>query len=340
MERNRNLDLLKVACSFMVICIHASFLGMPGEVTLALSRIAVPLFFMITGYYYTCTKERNRQGKQLRKIFGLFLGANLLYFLWFLIQNWYEKLPILTELRKQFTLKSIGHFLALNYSFIGGHLWYLGAILYVLLIIWLFEKKWSRRKLYPVVPILFLANLVFGAYAPVIFGHEIHYHYTRNFLFTGLPYFLLGDMLYTFKIELKPKKSLILSLASAGAILAERYLLWKINPDIVQDHLFFSIPCASFVFLFALQQNCSRNNWLIRMLCFIGRNLSTNIYILHLMVISVFYMVMPYVTDLLSPSVVLYYIKPFVIFVSTAALAWGIHRIARAFKKRTVLHTP
>ena len=46
------LDILKFIAAFMVVCIHVIFYGRFGEDVVAISRCAVPIFFMITGKRY------------------------------------------------------------------------------------------------------------------------------------------------------------------------------------------------------------------------------------------------------------------------------------------------
>ena len=56
-NRNNNLDILKTICAFLVICIHIPFPGSVGAIITPLARIAVPIFFMITGYFYNRTSK-------------------------------------------------------------------------------------------------------------------------------------------------------------------------------------------------------------------------------------------------------------------------------------------
>lgn len=76
--RYKSLDALKTICAFMIVCIH-----MPPKVIgegylIALSRIGVPIFLMISGYFY----KKESAMKQIKKIAILFIEANLLYCAW------------------------------------------------------------------------------------------------------------------------------------------------------------------------------------------------------------------------------------------------------------------
>ena len=88
-QRLNNLDVVKAICAFLVICIHISYKEDLGNIITPLCRIAVPLFFMITGYFYHKTSKKPL--KQIKKVLILTILANLLYFI-FCRQNTYKKI--------------------------------------------------------------------------------------------------------------------------------------------------------------------------------------------------------------------------------------------------------
>lgn len=66
-ERSRvdSIDILKAICAFLIVCIHVPFPGNIGEYVTTLARIAVPIFFMITGYFYSgVVKKRSWSNKE------------------------------------------------------------------------------------------------------------------------------------------------------------------------------------------------------------------------------------------------------------------------------------
>lgn len=81
-ERNSGLDCVKCLAAFCVVCIHVSFPGIMGDIVSLLSRFAVPVFFMITGYYYSNTRDKGKVKKQIVKVTVLLLLSMLLYFIW------------------------------------------------------------------------------------------------------------------------------------------------------------------------------------------------------------------------------------------------------------------
>lgn len=339
MNRNHGLDLTKTICAFMVICIHAPFPGIIGEIIIPLTRIAVPLFFMITGYYYSSTKERKHVKKQLYKIFRLFIGANLLFLVWILLKSYISNDSIITKIGEMFNIKSTLKFILFNESPFCGHLWYLGAILYVLLIIFLFEKKWNREKLYPIVPFLLMTDLIFGKYSLLLFKDAIPYILVRNFLCVGLPYFLIGDWIYTRNIKVKASKARIFIYIFVLTTLVERLSLEMFAANAIRDHYISTTFLSVFTFLLALQHEKIYKSISLTALCNIGAKLSTSIYILHPIFITIITKIITYFSCHIPFINVLYsYTAPFVIFIFTAIASLIFHEIKKTNKYKILLH--
>lgn len=331
MKRNQNFDFIKIVSSLMVVCLHAPFPGNIGAAITSLNRVAVPLFFMITGYYYTHTKEQQNERKQLKKIFGLFVKANVLYLIITCILGWLYHQSVITFLLSKLNVRSILFFVFLNESPFGLHLWYLGAILYVLLIVYFFEKRWSRQKLYPAISLLLLANLALGRYAPLVLGQSLKFVWSRNFLFAGLPYFLLGDLIYTRKITMKPAQAALLALFFGCTTVVEQQVTDVFLPGGVCDHYFSTAFLAFFIFLTAVQYRCQCNHKIWHILCDFGAALYTDVYILHIGIMNFLDIAVPYLCCIVPISGVYAHIKPILIFLCTIVPAWILHR----FKRRT-----
>lgn len=178
-ERNYNLDVLKTICAFLVICIHVPFPGIVGEIIIPLARIAVPIFFMITGYFYD--KIDKKPFKQIKKVIILIILSNLLYFILDAITN--------KNVAEMFSLKNILSFVVFNESPFAGHLWYLNALLYVLVILYFVDKLKIRKYLYYVIPILLAIDLILGKYSILLFEQQFPYIIIRNFLFVRIAIF-------------------------------------------------------------------------------------------------------------------------------------------------------
>ena len=75
--RNRTLDMVKAICAYAVVLLHVHFPGNAGIIANVLARFAVPVFFMVSGYF--CFRgddtEFIRTGKKIRHVLKLMLVA-------------------------------------------------------------------------------------------------------------------------------------------------------------------------------------------------------------------------------------------------------------------------
>lgn len=117
-KRMDNIDILKAICAFLIVCIHVHFPGTIGAYFMTLTRISVPIFFMITGYFYSGIIKKQYQSKQLKKIFKLFIVANGIYILWEVLRA-YIRSDIRTFIHT-FSPQKIIDFLIFNESPWGG----------------------------------------------------------------------------------------------------------------------------------------------------------------------------------------------------------------------------
>ena len=285
--RNAGLDCLKCLAAFLVVCIHAPFSGTFGIYFSTITRCAVPIFFMISGYYFSFG-DHARTRRQIIKLLALIFEANLIYFPWMLLFSGIKGDGISAYLERIFSSTSILKFLFLNESPFGFHLWYLSAILYVLLLMKLLERLHIEKILSFLVPALLIGNLVLGTYAPLLFGREFSTLLTRNFLFFGLPHFYLGHL-----CQLKKEKFsefgnhvyLLLIIFFIFTGIMERYLLAsldQLNP-FREAYLSSTLLAGALLLFFAKNTELGKETIFQKT----GQKFSMHIYILHPMIKSV-----------------------------------------------------
>lgn len=184
--RNYSLDTIKLICAICVIFIHTPQPEIWEDYITPLVRCAVPIFFMVSGYFTYGKKDIkhniHKRIIQLIKVFGIVF---LFYFSLSVIANGKDSLEHLSILFSY-------NFILLNSVPYSMHLWYIVAYIYVLLIILLVEKYNLYKWLFYITPILLITGLIVGKYSDIILGGCFPTNYTRNFLFTGLPFFSLG----------------------------------------------------------------------------------------------------------------------------------------------------
>ncbi|MDD2970814.1 MAG: acyltransferase family protein [Lachnospiraceae bacterium] len=189
-DRQTEIDILKAICTFLIICIHVPSVNIVGEYFISISRIAVPIFFIITGFFYSDTLKKNGEYRQIKKIIFLILISNALYLVYDVVYS--IMLGNLGIFLDMFQVKNLIMFVFFNESPFKEHLWYLNAILYVLLIVLIVDKLSCRKILYIMTPMLLLGDLLLGKYSILFFKREFSHFIVRNFLFVGIPYFSIG----------------------------------------------------------------------------------------------------------------------------------------------------
>ncbi len=189
---NSSLYSFRLLACVCVVLIHAPHGGSLGVLIEAASRWAVPFFFLTSGYFAYGSKQasiKRRGHKTLRlsvRWFVIYFCLNL-SLSWLLGQQ-DLLLANFTDVRN-WTL-----FLGCNWvtPFVGcGHLWYLFAMLYVYLVFSRLNPGGWVSKIPYIAGAAFVLDWVFQA-ANVFFVLGLTNVLWRNWLFEGLPFFLLG----------------------------------------------------------------------------------------------------------------------------------------------------
>ncbi len=191
MYRNVSLDILKLIMAIMIVGLHTNFLV---DVNLlanrlvaeGLFRIAVPIFFMINGYFFCRAIDTGRTLDWVKR-------ALILYLVWMLVYAafWFQP--------ERFAVRDIVRLL--KFVIFGWHhLWYLPGIIGSGVMMYLLRNQ-PRAQLLLLVIGLFMAGLVLqyaGNYhlglalsASVDKWLNVVWVY-RNFAFFGFPFFCMG----------------------------------------------------------------------------------------------------------------------------------------------------
>lgn len=184
--RNSSIDILKFICAVLVIFIHTPQPAYIEPYIDPIRRCAVPVFFIISGFLtYGKTDIDNIIRKRLNSIFRIFCWGLLLYFILKVLHNGLH--DVLNMLQHTFI-----SFICCNNIIIAEPLWYIHAYLYVLVAIYFVNKCNLYRLLFFITPGLLAAGLCLGKYHEVITENYIPIYFSRNFIFTGLPFFSIG----------------------------------------------------------------------------------------------------------------------------------------------------
>ena len=285
--RQDSVDILKAGCAFLVVWIHCGFPGRVGAWVETLSSAAVPIFFMITGFYSSENISRDVRRRQIVKALTLLIEANLIFLGWKLWYTAHVGKSVTNYLRTVLSAPRILRFIVLNESPFSRHLWYLGAILYVLIIVAAAERMRCRRLLDALTPILLAGDLILGKYSVVLFHQKISYLFARNFLFVGIPYFCIGGMIQRgLGRQLGRRRLMGIAVLSAGMMLLERAILNRVGMNAARNHYISTTVLVLALFLLALSYSGHAACGTARLAAAIGRKYSTWLYILHPMISS------------------------------------------------------
>ncbi len=305
--RTSSLDVMKCFAAFFVVCIHYGADWLSPVV-----RCAVPLFFVVTGYYYPTMVAKGTFWKHVRKLLIMAICSSVMYALWGLQYNigrdnlgrWADK---------TFTVDKLIDWIAFNADMVSPHLWYFYAALYSLIVLH-FADKWRLTKwLRYAVPVLLLVHFTRN-FVP------IPKEFVRNFLFMGLPCMMIGrcirenkDAAFRFLSNRRylPAYTFVSLLLSCG----EMWLLSVVCSDEgVREMYLFTLPTILPLFYWALRHPRFGEGSL---LATIGRKHSAYIYILHILVGI-------WLSDFIEKddSMLTEFAYPFLVFAVSLSMAW------------------
>ena len=155
MEKTRNqmIDLLRFILSIGIIMIHAQLFKTTSPlayslITMGLTRIAVPFFFVVSGYYFYQRVINHGNIKayfmRLMKIFIIFEGIEIVTY----------TLPMLSMIQEYGLLAYFWKIISVG---LGGVYWYIISLLLSLALLLPF---WKKKKIMPMLMIGLLFYLV------------------------------------------------------------------------------------------------------------------------------------------------------------------------------------
>ena len=285
-SRNVYLDLFKIFLSFLVIAIHAT------DTTYSffpLFRLAVPMFFIISGYFnYSADTERlesKAQGFIKRTAQYLAIGFAI-YIVFDFVGCYLTGHGVGYYFTTLFYEDFLFEFLFLNrpITYTGAQLWFLIALFVVSLVHYglVHFKKLHYYKI--IVPVCFAIYFFFAGYMYLLQDTDMPIRYTRNAWFFGLPNFGLGYLLAQVNFN---KKSwykyiyLLLGVVCFGLQIVEHNLVKTENISL--EMYISGVLSAVFLLQFFLGIKNADCPFYYK---WIGKNASFYVYIFHLGVMA------------------------------------------------------
>lgn len=276
--KNHCLNVWKGIAAFAVVLIHCTLPGVPGEIIKGIARFAVPLFFLISGYF-----AYGREDAVLRRreshIFRLYVGAVAVYYLWaalryFLSQRTFAQMG--AELFPDGG-RTVTDLLLFNRTAMAPHLWFMGALVYCYLFYRLLARKRLEERGYLLIPVLLAANLLLGE-GRGLTGIAVPVRWIRSFWLTGFPFFLWGSWFACREKQggLQLHRGAGMALVAGGMLLSSVECLWSGYDELYVG----SILTAGGLFSLALAfPDLGKGSLMAR----IGERDSANIYLWHML---------------------------------------------------------
>lgn len=266
------IDLIKFICAILVLMIHIPpFLGDISETQQwvnfilqhIICRVAVPFYFISSGFFLFRKMPLYRLDKEIIKTYCFKI------------------------------LRLLGTWHVLLFAGATGHLWYLGAtVISIILLSLCFHFRIKMCYIYVIACALYVIGLLgdsyYGIIAPLenirIFGwifekYRSLFDTTRNGVFMGFVFVLMGAVFSNCKIVLRTRTALIGFAVSMLCLVAEGLLLDHHDIPNEYNMYVFLLPAAFCLFSFAASLNL-KNRHVYRHL----RNVGMLIYFTHLLV--------------------------------------------------------
>ena len=351
-QYNYCLDFMKgIACLF-VVWMHCEFPGKTGVIVQAISRFCVPFFFMVSGFF-SGNMSKNVIGggngliinKKVKHILKITIWASLFYLVWAVTRNliWHDK-------SFSVSIGQVAIWLAFNEPvIIGGHLWFLFALLYDYILVSIFDGKRIHNRqylfgfismclLFVLGQIVWISGIRFSVpvFVRSVVGFPLgetvsipNFIY-RNWLIEGFAFFMLGRWIKENKdkVNLSNTSLMIIVVVSSLLCLLERRLMGRdFGVNIC------TLPQVFTLFLYAVK-NPERHAGLMQR---IGRDCSMLVYILHIFVWEAIAKV--YGAIGMNDNLLALYLLPIIVVIVSILMALLFNWIVSQAKKGTQIVT-
>ena len=286
-EKIHSLQVMRIIAAFLVVSIHIPFHGNIGSFTIAFGKIAVPFFLVICGYFLY--RESNdefllRIKKQFKNILYLTLISNTFYLLLSLIFSSFNGSINLFG-HTYLTMENLKNLLLWNMSPFADHLWYLGSLLYALILLMAMVKLNIHKYIFFLAPILLTIYITLSRTQ----ASQFYYVY-RNALLCTLAYVMMGCMIRRYQ-NILLKFNLRIYILLTGLLCFTNVLEWNFYRKNISIP-YFSAELLVYVIILLLLKipNVGKNTFLEK----IGGQCTLFIYIMHMAVIYLYQLIPTY----------------------------------------------
>ncbi|MCY6371197.1 serine racemase VanT catalytic subunit [Clostridium ganghwense] len=253
-ETYTGIDYFRIIVAFLIVANHTSPLSTYSEtadfiLTRIIARIAVPFFFMTSGFFLISKYSHNTN-----KLKTFIKRTTLIYCVAIAI---YIPLNIYN---KYFTMDNLLPNIVKDIVFDGTlyHLWYLPAAIIGAAIAWFFVKKIGLKWALGITAFLYVVGIFGDSYygvaeqIPVLksfYGYLFElFDYTRNGIFFAPVFFVLGGIISNKTIHTSLKNNFIGFAITFSLMIAEGVFLHNLDLQRHDSMYIMLVPCMFFLF--------------------------------------------------------------------------------------------
>lgn len=273
MGENKSLNFMKGISCLTVILLHCPIPGVIGDGIIYAMRFPVPMFFMISGYfcYYKGTEWiKKAQLKTLKLLLCAEVIGGAVSFV-FGDKSVSEQIRELSLWSDPLRTLFCG-------TLFNGTLWYLYAMLWTWMILYVVKKRGGIRWSYAAIPVLMLVHIVGRLYIQETGDIDVWIYLFRSALLFGVPFVLLGHFLAEkaeWIIERISNGKCVLLLFLGGIVMVMEFVVLNCYMDL----WFSTVLVVSAMFLFAM---VNPDREIIPIIAKIGKKYSMVLYMIHI----------------------------------------------------------
>jgi surface polysaccharide O-acyltransferase-like enzyme len=263
-QRNNSIDCFRYFCALLVVVIHAHPLAYFSKELNSISidyftRIAVPFFFMVSGYYFTKKIIANKANLKayLLSILGI-------YAFWSVV---YAVKANLSNIKKHHIDMKIVKNVLLGFLYKGTseHLWYIPSLMLAIIVLYVFYRLKIRKVLYAYSILVFTVaclgfsyNTSIGSKIPLLNSlyASPNFTYVHRLLIFGICFATLGSFIceYEKRFLEKSSKHYFIMIAAMYALFVIEKVAVKLIPLGTNNLYNFALaPLMFVIFMFLLK---------------------------------------------------------------------------------------
>lgn len=311
--QNKCLNFLKGIACIGVIFLHFAYPGIVGDIIDKIARFAVPLFFMISGYFLW-NEDKDIMLKKIpgkiKRLLIISTSCTLAHIIYAFVME--------RHLLGYFSYRSVIKLILFNDSselFGAWHVWFLLALIYtygIIYVIYRFNIKISLK--YVAITLLAIRSVIM-----IITPYGLLLN--KSFILAGIPYVMLGMHIARMNVNaIRSKIKQLVILGFIGLVFSYIGLTKLAMADIAEiGTIIYSIA----LFLLAV---CNPNKSIWKPIEKIGERYYLIIYVIHILVGRIIYNWFIMIGADIS---IILWVAPLVVIIVTIGLSIGLMEFCR-----------